>query len=187
MKTSEIMVLAAAVLVFQVEAGAESLKGGRAPEQVEPRNDAARASYEVALSQARRLFYNADRTKDDLEDARDHFKLAKNYLEPSQLRVCEFWLMHPTQDFGRAEKNCLRALAEDEYHALMALAYIYEHGPEGIRNPAYAYSCYLLVAQIDQGDLYQLAKAGKKRMARELSRAERRRIDSRAGTGWSLF
>ena len=179
MKISGTIILGIAVLVFCVEAGAEVQHGGVALEEAAP--------YDTALLLARRLFYNPDRTDRDLAEARGHFRHARKSLAPSKLGDCEFWLTHPTQNLKRAEQSCLRALGEDEYYALMALAHIYELGPEKLRSPANAYKCYLLVAQVKTGDLYEPAKAGRERVGRELPRAERREIEKQAGIGWSLF
>lgn len=142
-------------------------------------------NYERAFTLARRLFYLTDRKPHELKEAQHIFELARQFAAPNNLRVCEFWVAR--LDFQRAENHCLRAVEEDEYHALMALAHIYEFGSKETRNPMQAYSCYLLVAQIKGGDLYELAQAGKKRVGRMLSRAERRQIDKQAGAGWSLF
>ncbi|TQV68156.1 hypothetical protein FKG94_23995 [Exilibacterium tricleocarpae] len=155
--------------------------------ELQPSADSIRDDPESALTLARRLFYNADRTAADVQQARHYFMSAKDFIEPSHLRVCEFWLMHAAQNFKRAEKHCLRAMQEDEYYPLLALAYIYEQGPEGIRNVAHAYGFFMLAERFKQGDLYSLARAGKKRVGRELGHARRREIDSKAGTGWSLF
>lgn len=158
-----------------------------AASDAELRNGVNQSNYEFALKLARRLFYKTDRTPSELTAARQHFLSARQFAEPNNLRVCEFCLMHQSADFERAERHCLRAVVVDEYHALMALAHIYEFGPEAIRNQTHAYACYLLVAQIKGGELYEPARAGRKRVGRKLSRAERKAIDVRAGAGWSLF
>ena len=173
------------LLALFAASGAASDRADLALLRAELRGGVDRENYEIAFALARRLFYTVERTPHELKEAQQHFKSARQFAAPNYLRVCEFWVAR--LDFKRAETHCRRAVEEDEYHALMALAHIYEFGAEEIRNPVQAYSCYLLVAQIKQGELYELAQAGKKRVGRTLSRAERKRIDKQAGAGWSLF
>ena len=173
------------LLALFAASGAASDRADLASLKAELRAGVDKDNYERAFELARRLFYSVDRTSHELKKARQTFELARQFAAPNNLRVCEFWVVR--LDFKRAETHCLRAVEEDEYLALMALAHIYEFGSKETRNPAHAYSCYLLVAQIKQGELYELAQAGKKRVGRTLSRAERRQIDKQAGAGWSLF
>lgn len=182
---TESKAVAVMLLALFAAPGAASDRADLASPKAELRGGVDKENYEIAFALARRLFYTVDRTPDELKEAQQHFKSARQFAAPNKLRVCEFWVAR--LDFQRAENHCLRAVQEDEYHALMALAHIYEFGSKEIRNPLQAYSCYLLVAQIKAGDLYELAQAGKRRVGRMLSRAERRQIDKQAGAGWSLF